>query len=239
MPAAAGGWTPESQRAIAFDAARLAPPDLYRQLRRNRQAYAIGVGEPFRDPTPEHRFANPDGSGRLDELVERAIADAVRSIESHRPFNEVAYRLGLVAHYLALANDPLACDDRDPLEPRFAADFSRYLDSVAGRARRVFYGFRPPDEPVASWVAGAFERSRRLYPLVGREYRRVDLRPGVTAFDDRSTAYAVAVLAYNHAVTDVAQALRYVWLAAGGIDERPGLPQAGGTILHLPSPAAP
>ena len=54
----------------------------------------------------------------------------------------------------------------------------------------------------------------------------------IGVFDDRSTAFGVGSLAFSHAVTDVTLVLRYIWLAAGGIDDRANLP-AGGTRLTL------
>jgi hypothetical protein len=83
-------------------------------------------------------------------------------------------------------------------------------------------------------VEETLARSRELYPLVGREYRRVGFAPGLEAFDDRSTAYAVASLAYSHAVSDIAEVLRYIWIAAGGIDSRDRVPRRGAQVVRLP-----
>ncbi len=263
---AALAWTPASQQRIAEQAARLAPPDLYRQLARHRHAYLQGATDPFKDGQPEHHFENGDGAGRLDEVVAQAVRNAVAAIRDHRPFHEIAWRAGVASHYLADANNPLNSAGHDPEEERYFADFLRYLESVEPRVQMVFYGFRPSldwpgldspgldgpgldgrglarpslDRPLAEspalpvLVAETLERSRGLYPLVGREYRRVGFASGREAFDDRSTAYAVASLAYSHAVSDIAEVLRYIWLAAGGIDSRARVPLRGLQVLHLP-----
>lgn len=236
-------WEPASVRQIAFEAARLAPPDLYRQLVRNRDAFAQGITEPATTSKRSEIEKNADGSGELDHIIARRTTEAIEAIRRHRPFNEVAYRLGLVSHYLVRANDPLATDRTDPEEGRFAADFRRYVASAEPRVRRVFYGFLagPADGTgqVDRLVADAFGRGRALYPLIGREYRRVEFATGIRSFDDRSTAYAVAALSYNHAVSDVAGALRYIWVAAGGSDPRVGLPVRGRRVVRISATGAP
>lgn len=239
-------WTPASQQRIAEEAARLAPPDLYRQLARHRGSYLRGATDPFREGRPEHHFANGDGGGRLDEVIVQAVANAVAAIRDHRPFQEIAWRSGVVSHYLADANNPLNSADGDPDEERYFADFLRYLESVEPRVQILFYGFRLGlngpglggpglDGPgLLRLVEETLARSRELYPLVGREYRRVGFAPGSQAFDDRSTAYAVASLAYSHAVSDIAEVLRYIWIAAGGIDSRDRIPRRGTQVVRLP-----
>jgi hypothetical protein len=235
----AGGvlaWSPASQHAIALEAARLAPPDLYRQLRRNRASYLIGVDEPATKGDPSLHRKHPDGSGQLDRAIHSAVNDAILSIRLHRPFNEISYRLGLVAHYLADANNPLNTTDADSEERRYYADFLNYLESTRPRVRTVFYGFYPRHEEahLDRLLATSLSRSRRLYPLVGREYRRVGFASGRRAFDDRSTAFAIASLARSHAVSDIAETLRYIWISAGGIDSRGNLPLRGTRAIRLP-----
>lgn len=240
LPAVPGwAWTPSSQQAIAREAARLAPPDLYRQIVRNRDAYLLGTTEPFKTRRAEDVAKNEDGSGALDLVLKRKIDEAITSIELHRPFNEIGYRLGVVAHYLAEANNPLAVSGRDREEARYGADWGRYLESAQGRFQVVFYGFRRGfDSPrsVEAMLAETFERSRSLYPFVGREYRRIGFAAGSARFDDRSTAYGVGAIAFSHAVSDIAQVLRYIWLRAGGTDTRTQLPIRGQNRIVLSRP---
>jgi hypothetical protein len=234
--APAGAWTPRSQEGIARTAARLAPPDLYRQIARNRDAYLLGAVDPFRDAQPENHVQN-DGDGRLAEVIEVAVRNAVGSIRSQRPFNEIVYRLGVVAHFLADANDPLAGAESDAAEARYRDDFRRYAESVEPRLRIVFYGFRPGFEgrrDLPTLVDEALRRGRELYPFVGREYRRIDFQPAQGRFNDRSTAFAVVGLGYNHAVSDIAEVLRYIWTAAGGTDTRHRVPLRGQETVLVP-----
>lgn len=242
LAAPAAAWTPTSQQSIAEAAARFAPPDLYRQLARNRRAYLQGVADGFGERDPAAHTKNPDGSGRLDDAITVAVDNAIRAITSHQPFREVSYRCGIVSHFLADANNPLNSAETDPEEGRYYADFLFYLESADPRVRIVFYGFRPAFDgrrDLPGLIAESLDRSRGFYAAVGREYRRVDFATGREAFDDRSSAFGVATLAYSHAVSDIAEVLRYVWLEAGGIDTRRKIPLRGRAAVPLPRDAAP
>lgn len=232
-----GAWTTASLNTIGEQAARLAPPDLHRQLARNRESYRIGLAKGF-ELSADLRSKNEDGSGRLDAAVSEAAEMAIKAVREQRPFNEIAYRMGIAVHLLAQANWPLATSAQDHDEPRYERDFDRYAESAEARLRLVFYGFRPtPAKPdprqLKTVLDEALARSRRTYPLVGREYRRIGFGPGAVRFDDRSTAYAIAALGYSHAVSDSAEVLRYIWLAAGGGDSRQKLPLRGRQLVQL------
>lgn len=233
LPAAA--WTPRTQATIAGEAAALAPPDLARQIERHRRAYRQGVAEPFGDGDPGRHSAAP--GGLLPQVVVAEAARAVTMIEQHRPFEDVVRQLGVLAHYVADLGFPLNTADDDPREGDYFADYARYVESTEPRLPLVFYGLLPGLEgrgDLVPLVAAGVERGRGLYPLVGREYRRIGFASGRGRFDDRSTAFGVGSLAFSHAVTDVARALRWVWLSAGGGDPRSGLPVAGDIVLRLP-----
>jgi hypothetical protein len=231
------GWTPEMQRRIADEAARLGPRDLYRQIDKHRPEFEQGALAPFSDRDPGRHSRNPDGSGTLDKTVTEEAAAAIAAIRDHRPFAEIVGRLGRVSHYVADANNPLAVSNQDAEEGRYFADFLIYAESAEPRLPLVFYGLprgwdRRPD--LSALVRDAFSRSRGFYPAIGREYRRIDFGSGRALFDDRSSAFAIASLAFSHAVTDAAIALRTIWLQAGGGDERSHLPTAGEGILTVP-----
>jgi hypothetical protein len=238
----AHGWTPGSMNTIGEQAARLAPPDLHRQLAKNRESYRIGLAKPF-ELSAELRMRNEDGSGKLDSAVVQATEMAIGAIHGQRPFNEIAYRMGVAVHLVSMANWPLATSSKDREEPRYEADFSRYAATAEPRLRMVFYGFRPALDKIQSGkgearhlkvlLDEAFARSRRTYPLVGLEYRRIGFGSGPRLFDDRSTAYAIGSLSYSHAVSDSAEVLRYIWLAAGGGDSRSRIPLRGQQLVQL------
>lgn len=240
--APARAWTPRTQQTIAWEAARLAPPDLSRQLIKHHASYLAGVVQPFDDSDPARHRKDPDGSGTLDAALEDAIAQAVAAIRAHRSFDDIVLRMGVAAHFMADANNPLAGSNSDPEAGRYFIDFLRYAEGAAPRFPLIFYGLRPgleraPD--VAGLLAETLRRGRDLYPMIGLEYRKIDYASGIGRFDDRSTAFGVASLAFSHAVTDVALVLRYIWLRAGGGDERAGLPVAGTRLLLLPRAGPP
>lgn len=230
-------WTPEMQRRIATEAARLGPRDLFRQIDKHRPEYEKGALAPFSDRDPSRHSRNADGTGTLDRTVAEESAAVIAAIRDHRPFVEIVSRLGRVSHYVADANNPLAASNEDPEEGRYFADFLIYAESAEPRLPLVFYGLprgwdRRPD--LSALVRDALTRSRGFYPTIGREYRRIDFGSGRSLFDDRSSAFAIASLAFSHAVTDAAIALRTIWLQAGGGDSRSHLPTAGDRILPVP-----
>lgn len=219
----AGAWRPETQDAIALEAARIAPPDLARQIERRQRSFLEGVREPLTGDEAARHMKNTDGSGQLDRVIAAEIAAAVDAIESHRPFSEVVRRLGRISHFVGDANLPLNTANSDREERLYFRDFLDYAESARSRFAIVFYGvgsdWKSPRD-IDAWTRRTLSRGRKLYPSIGDEYRRTGMARGVDAFDDRSTAFAVAALSFSHSVSDVARAFRYVWLASGGGDTR-------------------
>jgi hypothetical protein len=241
-PVPARAWTPRTQQTIAWEAGRLAPPDLARQLAKHHAAYLAGVLQPFDDTDPARHRKSADGSGALDRALEEAVGQAVAAIRAHRPFDEIVFRMGVAAHFMADANNPLATSVDDPEEGRYFVDFLRYAETAEPRFPLVFYGILPgleraPD--VSELLAETLRRGRALYPMIGSEYRGIDFASGIGRFDDHSTAFGVASVAFSHAVTDVTLVLRYIWLRAGGGDERADLPAGGKRLLLLPRAGLP
>jgi hypothetical protein len=237
-PAAA--WTPVTQVTIAREAARLSPPDLARQIEKHRRAYEEGVNAPFADADAGRHMKNPDGSGQLDRAALDAVSAAVAAIRDHKPFEEIVRKLGVVSHFVADANNPLAASGGDAEEGRYFADYLRYVETAERRFPLVFYGIEPGLEAkrdLSPLLTTALHRGRELYPMIGLEYRRIGFGSGIGVFDDRSTAFGAAALAFSHAVTDVTLALRYIWITAGGIDDRAHLPAGGTRLIVLPRAA--
>jgi len=230
-------WTPRTQSSIAREAARLAPPDLARQIEKHKEAFQAGVQAPFQDADADRHRKDSDGSGTLDQALYAEVDGAISAIRLHRPFEEVVLRLGKVAHYVADANNPLAVSGSDPEEARYFVDYLRYAEKAEPRFPLVFYGVPPSLERqknVKSLLAETFRRGRAVYPMVGREYRKIGFASGIGRFDDRSTAFGVASVAFSHAVTDVTLVLRYIWIAAGGADNRASVVNGGTRLLVLP-----
>jgi len=241
--AAASGvlaWSPAGQRAIAADAAQLAPPDLAGQLDRHAREIARGAEEPFEEGEADRHVANEDGSGQLTASLAQEVAATIAALREFRPMQEVARRLGRVSHWVADLNQPLNASASDPQEGLYFRDFALYADSARPRFAVVLY---ENAEPVTSpadlerLAERALRRGRELYPTLGREYRRIGFASGRQRFDDRSSAFGVAALTYSHAVSDAARVFRYIWLAGGGGDPRPVLDRARDRVILLRSAA--
>src|SRR6202163_4229427 len=192
----ADAWTPATQVTIAREAAHLSPPDLYRQIDRHRRAYDEGVNAPFADADASRHAQNPDGSGHLTRAALDASDAAILAIRGHQPFEDIVRRLGVVSHFVADANNPLAASAADPDEGLYFADYFRYIETAEPRFPLVFYGLQGADgRGIATILDAALHRGRQLYPLVGREYRRIHFGSGVGVVDDRSTGLCVGCLA--------------------------------------------
>lgn len=234
LPAGLFAWKPATQMAIADEAAALAPPDLERQIAKHRKEYLRGTLAPLSDSAAARHMKNADGSGELDLAIAAEMTATIDLIRRHRPFAEVVQQLGRLSHFVADANLPLNTANSDRQEGRYFRDFLDYADSARPRFAVVFYGFRPDwksPRAIEAWTWETLDRGRRLYPSIGEEYRRIGAVSGLTGFDDRSTAFAVAAVSFSHAVSDVADALRHVWLAAGGTDPRTQLAQHSDDLL--------
>jgi hypothetical protein len=222
-PAPALGWTAKTRSTVALEGARLAPPDLARQIEKHRAVFLEVAQSPLA----------PGGDRQLAAEVEAAVA----AIQEHRPFAEIVARLGGIAARVAEANDPLTAAGGDPDAARYAADYARYVESAEARFPLVFYGLRPqlaaarPD--LAGFAAASRSRAGALSASIGLEYRRIGYASGLGRFDDRSTAFAVGSLCFSHAVTDLVSVYRSVWLRAGGADPRGGLQPGAGRLLQV------
>lgn len=236
-PRPASAWTPATQVTISREASRLSPPDLARQIEKHRRAFEEGVNAPFGDTDAARHMKNPDGSGQLDQIIQAEVKKAVDAIRAHRPFEDVVRQLGVVAHYVADANNPLATSAADVDEGRYFVDYLRYAETAEPRFPLVFYGIQPgleKQKDVSPVIAEALRRGRALYPMIGREYRRIGFASGIGRFDDRSTAFGAASVSFSRAVTDVTLVLRYIWITAGGVDSRANLPAGGKRLALLP-----
>lgn len=235
LPQPASAWTSKSQFTIGRLAAQIAPPDLRRQIEKHKHQYISGLKAPFSDGNPGAHMKNGNGSGELDRVIVQQVDWTVAAIRAHHPFPEIVERLGVIAHYVADAANPLNAQE-DSRERAYAADYLRYMQSAQGRFSVVFYA---PEHALDSsagvqrLIDASLTRGRRYYPLIAHEYERIGRVAGVELFDDRSTAFGIAALSFNHAVSDVAMVLRYVWLRAGGADDRTGLLNS-----HLLPPSA-
>lgn len=224
------------QIQIAREAVQLAPPDFKPLIQRNLFELDRGVLMPFSDSDAADHYKNADGTGRLDQVIPLQVARAVAFIKEHRPFADIVFQLGVVSHFMADADNPLNTSDSDPREGDYFANYLYYAQSAEPRFDVVFYGVdRGLTSPrgVHELVERALDRGRTLYPLIGLEYRRIGFLDGQRYFDDKSTAFGVAAVSFSHAVSDVVDLVRYIWIAGGGADHRPWLPSSGSSVVVL------
>ncbi len=223
-PGSLHAWKPDTQRAIALEAAALAPPDLARLhpeapqgvSARHRRTARRRERRPSHEEPGRQRRARPGRRGR-DERRDRSHSPppAVRrGGGAPRSGFSLRHRRQPAAEHRELGRLRGAVFPRLPRLRRLrpAAIRGRFLRPGAG----VDEPARPPDldsRDTSPEAASSIPRSARSTAGSARSTER-------GLFDDRSTAFAVAALSYSHAVSDVARALRYVWLAAGGIDPR-------------------
>ena len=236
VPTPSRAWSKQSHVDIAWEAARLSPPDLYRQIQKHKNVFRDGVVAPFEDEMPQRHEKNADGSGSLDRVIVEEVERTIAAIEGRAAFQDIVYQFGVLAHSIIEASNPLQASSADGNESKYASDFGLYMDSTTTRLPVVFYGvdtaLEGPDD-LAAFVARSLQRSRRLYPHIASEYKRVGYVSGLDAFDDKSTAFGVASVSYNRALTDVVVLLRYVWLQVGGADFLPRRSQDSGVLLKL------
>ena len=224
-PAPAQAWSPAMHVEIARQAAMIAPPDLLRQIKRHEKAFAAGLSASLAGRS------HSDSGGTLLSRVRSGSEAIIGAIETHRPFPEIVRELGRLAVYAAEANNPLKHSADDPLEASYRTDYESYVGSAFPRFQVVFYGqgrdVRTKDG-LTRLLSETGRRGSDLYPLLGHEYRRIGVIDGAVdgaveamgRFDDKSTAFGVGSIAFSHAVSDLAAIFRYVWLSAGGADQR-------------------
>lgn len=178
--------------------------------------------------------------GPIEEILQRHCEVAIQNIETHKPFSEVIFQLGVVSYFVALANDPVGRFTQEQQVPTYAADYFKYLEEANKRFAVLYYGEGRHFESQADLeqlLARSQARSKRQAPYVAQEYRRIGVIDGRKLFDDRSTAFGVGALAYSHTVSDIVGVLRYIWIRAGGADLR-NLPPLDADHLILISPGA-
>lgn len=193
---------------IATDALRLAPPALARQLRRHEAALRSGAGSASRlDPASAGRQLGDD------------VLGVVAMIDGHSSFKAISERLGRIAGIVALLNNPLwGADDqagRTDAE-RFAAYFDQKMNRfpLVRTSTELVANPREWDPDFADIVRARYSHDRQT---LRRAYHPPDGGPILPSdFDDRSVPFAIASLAYSHAVNDTAQIWIHVWRSANG-----------------------
>lgn len=210
VPFAAHAWTAPTRVGMIDDAVKLMPPSLREVLTERRDDLLNGMLAPMTtEDDPAHRPAWDHGT--LDGTVDGAARDLVTAVNGHQSFHDVAKRFGALAHYVADAGFPPGAAGA-PGAPLYA-HFAAFCETRRSRFPLVFYGHDNAALAKGDWKAfakGVLERARGEGGTLAGAYAAAPSWDDPASFDDRSIPFAIASLAYSHAVTDIAQA----WLAA-------------------------
>ena len=208
-PGAAFAIPAAARSKIAIDAIRLSPPALGRQLLRHRDALVQGAeAEPRVETldTARHLLAS-----QLDEVV--------AMVGAHKPFREICETLGRLAGNMASLNDPL-WGERESVQLVDSKKFADFFQNRMGRFPLVFSGYdahRLDARELAAFLDAVRQRYKTDRQAIHLAYHPADGGPVLPSdFDDRSVPFAIASLAYSHAVTDVAQLWIEAWRRANG-----------------------
>jgi len=209
-------WTPATRIGMVDEAVRLMPPSLRLVLERHRADITRGAVEALAHEDDPGHLA-PQNQGSLDRSVADAARDLVQSVEGTQPIRQIAYRFGVLAHYVADAGFPPGVGGTDV--GRRYADFAKFCESRRSRFPLVFYGQDDADLAKGDFQAfarAAIERARTDGDALERAYVAAGTPPAPSAFDDRSVPFAVASISYSRTVTDIVRAWTAAWAAAGG-----------------------
>jgi|GEM_PF-345710 len=214
------GWSAQTTRHVAWSAVDFFPPDLEDQVRRNHRRFDQGIQRGL-DAPPAWRAGSP---GRLEDAIQAQVTACVEGLRKPVPLDALVEELGVLAAWVADANDPLAVAHDDAREAEYSAEYARYVTAAMGRMRLVHYGLDPDlvyRRDLDSAVVGMLARSRGLYPFVGAEFYRTGALRSASSFDDRSLAFGVAAVALSHALTDLSNLAAYIWHGGGGLVPKP------------------
>ena len=227
---AARAWSPTMHHDVVDQAGRLMPASLQRVLAENIGRLHEGAAAPLAGNDAGYlRAGHPGSRGTLDETIQAQVQRVLDLLGSRAPMSTVAYEMGVLSHYVALADTPAVARDGDAREADWADAFERYTESRASRFRLVFDGYWSPSlgkDDVRGFVQECRARSGRHYEVLSMMYVKDDGSIAANDFDDRSPVFGVASLSYAHAIGDTAKIWLYAWIRANGDTSGLPFPQA-------------
>lgn len=219
-------WSPALHHDVVDQAGRLMPASLQRILAENLGRLHDGAAAPLATNDAGYLRAGLPGSrGTLDETVQSQVQRVLDLLVSRAPMSTIAYELGVLSHYVTLANTPAVAGSADVREADWADAFERFTESRVPRFRLVFDGYWSPSlgkDDVRGFVRECRARSGRHYDVLSMMYVKADGTIAANDFDDRSPVFGVAALSYSHAIGDTAKIWLYAWIRANG--DTTGLP---------------
>jgi len=219
---------PALDREVGWRALPWLPPDLARQVVRHERDFADGAAEAARWPRSFHQ---PGGQQGLERAIQNQCERLAQAIRNRAPFAEVVAGLGALAHLSADLDAPfLTAGSND----RYAQAFASYVPTAAPRVPLVFYGLegRVVSGSAAGLTPMLAARQRQVADLASYVREDLDRLGGPSSWrklDDRSSSFGAASLFLNHAATDFANLVSWIWLHAGGLV--PAIPAPPETVL--------
>ncbi|HEX9982581.1 MAG TPA: hypothetical protein VGF69_04920 [Thermoanaerobaculia bacterium] len=224
LPLTASAWTATSDKKIATKAAALAPPDMRLVINRFESDYLRGLERARADEgSDSHRRT------QLRAKIERDTKNIAQMIRGKRPMQDVVENLGMLAHYIADANNPFHVVPDDARLAFSYDDYTRYFERRLPKFPTVFYGLDRHFQ-LNTYLDKTFARSARFHPLIREEYFRHGSQRTSAEFDDRSTAFGIASVSYSRSVSDLVNLYYYIWKEAGG-DVRSASVMSRGNLL--------
>ena len=216
----ARAWSPEMHQRVAEQAGRLMPVSLQHVLAQNLSRLREGAVAPLSQQDFAHLRAGQDGRrGSLEQVMVNQVQRVLDLLAQRAPMNTVMYEMGVLSHYVTLANDPTIADNADPREADWADDFERYTEARMNSFRMVFDGYYSPSlakDDVPGFVGECKRRAGRHYPVLSMMWVKGDGSIARGDFDDRHPVYGVAALTTAHAIGDTAKLWIYIWLRSNG-----------------------
>lgn len=231
LPATAfAAWPEAALERIASKSVAMAPPDLRLVLDKHAPDFREGYRS---DPSNEgrHTFTVASGRGALRGMIKSETEAIIKMLRERQPMRDVATRVGFLTHLVSDANNPFHVASSDPRLVQSQPDFEAYFSRKVPKFPTVFYGLQHPLQ-LEPFIDATLRRSASYYPLLSEEYFRFGERRTSAEFDDRSTAFGVASLAYSHAVTDAVNLYYYIWREAGGDVRTATAMQRGNLLLN-------
>jgi len=209
------------------DALKVAPPALAHIILKHPDSFREGLSEAnLSEGSAQHRQDSDDLPSGTASAIGAVSQKAVAAIDGHRPFSDVVFYLGVLAHLAGDLNDPLLTAPAGE-GANFAEDYPHYVERNLDRFPAVFYGYSAaPASPFDEAVAAA-RLSRQYFDHLSRAYAAADGKSA--SFDVRSIPFGVASICYSRAVTGIARVWLDVWREAHG--DLTGTP-------HFPATAA-
>lgn len=210
-------WSGDSYEILTLKAQRLMPPTLREMLEPYQQELIAGArGDASAAGCPIHKDA-----GEIFRSLSVAIDDAAKMVDEHKPFRDLAFTSGRIAHLAADLNDPLLSRHKVPRLQKVSGDYHRYIQKKKPRFRLTFSPYKTEDLESDAlrarfWEASSRRASRTKLLLKAYYPKGASVPVSSNTFDDRSGVFGLSAQSYNSAFTDIVLSWSALWKRAHG-----------------------